>query len=56
MKNCNVGFSFQGCHGDLTLEEKQILLAEFSLRHSKSAISIAEEYAKRKAAMPMPKL
>ncbi|GFZ19273.1 tRNA/rRNA methyltransferase (SpoU) family protein [Actinidia rufa] len=38
-----------GCHGDLTLEENQILLAEFSLRHSKSAISIAHEYARRKA-------
>ncbi|XP_058070187.1 uncharacterized protein LOC131219194 [Magnolia sinica] len=37
-----------GSHGDLTLEESQILLAEFSLRHSKSAISIAHEYAKRK--------
>ncbi|KAK9272702.1 hypothetical protein L1049_003079 [Liquidambar formosana] len=45
-----------GCHGDMTLEESQILLAEFSLRHSKSAISIAHEYAKRKAAKPMPKL
>uniref|UniRef100_A0A0A0LC15 tRNA/rRNA methyltransferase SpoU type domain-containing protein n=2 Tax=Cucumis sativus TaxID=3659 RepID=A0A0A0LC15_CUCSA len=37
-----------GCHGDLTSEERQILLAEFSLRHSKSAISIANELAKRK--------
>uniref|UniRef100_A0A5B7BTD9 tRNA/rRNA methyltransferase SpoU type domain-containing protein n=1 Tax=Davidia involucrata TaxID=16924 RepID=A0A5B7BTD9_DAVIN len=45
-----------GCHGDLTLEESQILLAEFSLRHSKSAISIAHEYAKRKAAKPISKL
>ncbi|XP_021678625.1 uncharacterized protein LOC110663572 isoform X2 [Hevea brasiliensis] len=45
-----------GCHGDLTSEESQILLAEFSLRHSKSAISIAHEYAKRKAAVPLPKL
>ncbi|KAL5741335.1 hypothetical protein ACOSP7_028067 [Xanthoceras sorbifolium] len=45
-----------GSHGDLTSEEKQILSAEFSLRHSKSAISIAHEYAKRKAAMLMPKL
>ncbi|XP_021682306.2 uncharacterized protein LOC110666200 [Hevea brasiliensis] len=44
-----------GCHGDLTSEESQILLAEFSLRHSKSAISIAHEYAKRKAATPVPK-
>ncbi|GAV65722.1 SpoU_methylase domain-containing protein [Cephalotus follicularis] len=32
-----------GCHGDLTMEESQILLAEFSLRHSKSAISVAHE-------------
>ncbi|KAK4601739.1 hypothetical protein RGQ29_011037 [Quercus rubra] len=38
-----------GCHGDLTSKESQILLAEFSLRHSKSALSIAHEYAKRKA-------
>lgn len=37
-----------GAHGDLTSEEKQILLAEFSLRHSRSSISIAQEYAKRK--------
>ncbi|KAM4131308.1 hypothetical protein ACJW30_01G167100 [Castanea mollissima] len=45
-----------GCHGDLTSKESQILLAEFSLRHSKSALSIAHEYAKRKAAMCTPKL
>ncbi|KAF8408165.1 hypothetical protein HHK36_007307 [Tetracentron sinense] len=45
-----------GSHGDLTLEESQILLAEFSLRHSKSAISIAHEHAKRKSGWPMPKL
>ncbi|GJR58156.1 tRNA (guanosine(18)-2'-O)-methyltransferase [Tanacetum coccineum] len=37
-----------GAHGDLTSSEKQILLAEFSLRHSRSSISIAQEYAKRK--------
>lgn len=37
-----------GCHGDLTPEERQTLLAEFSLRHSNSAVSIANEYAKRK--------
>ncbi|KAM7506803.1 hypothetical protein LguiA_017256 [Lonicera macranthoides] len=48
--------SRMGCHGDLTSEESQILLAEFSLRHSKSAISIANEYAKRKIASPIPKL
>lgn len=40
--------SRMGCHGDLTLEERQTLLAEFSLRHSNSSISIANEYAKRK--------
>lgn len=45
-----------GCHGDLTTEERQILLAEFSLRHSKSSISIAHEYAKRKAANQFSKL
>ncbi|XAR51694.1 tRNA (guanosine(18)-2'-O)-methyltransferase [Bertholletia excelsa] len=45
-----------GCHGDLTVEESQILLAEFCLRHNESAISIAHEYAKRKAASPLSKL
>ncbi|PRQ53453.1 putative tRNA (guanosine(18)-2'-O)-methyltransferase [Rosa chinensis] len=45
-----------GCHGDLTSEENQILLAEFSLRHSKNSISIAHEYAKRKAALLTPRL
>ncbi|KAB2610340.1 hypothetical protein D8674_018372 [Pyrus ussuriensis x Pyrus communis] len=40
-----------GSHGDLTSEESQILLAEFSLRHSKSSISIAREYVKRKASL-----
>lgn len=45
-----------GCHGDLTSEESQILLAEFSLRHSKSTISIAHEYANQKAASPMSEL
>ncbi|XP_057436063.1 uncharacterized protein LOC130728573 [Lotus japonicus] len=39
-----------GRHGDLTEEERQILLAEFLLRHSKSAINVVEGYAKRKAA------
>ncbi|KAG6588498.1 hypothetical protein SDJN03_17063, partial [Cucurbita argyrosperma subsp. sororia] len=38
-----------GCHGDLTSIERQILLAEFSLRHNKNAISVAHEYAKRKS-------
>lgn len=45
-----------GSHGDLTSEESQILLAEFCLRHSNSAISIACEYAKRKLSSPLPKL
>ncbi|KAH9625293.1 hypothetical protein KSS87_009051 [Heliosperma pusillum] len=46
-----------GSHGDLTPEESQILLAEFSLRHSKIAISIAGEYARRrKLSFPPPKL
>ncbi|KAJ4826305.1 hypothetical protein Tsubulata_004056 [Turnera subulata] len=45
-----------GCHGDLTSEEGQILVAEFSLRHSKTAISIVNEYVKRKATLPIPKL
>lgn len=40
-----------GRHGDLTVEERQILLAEFSLRHSNSAISVVEDYAKRKASL-----
>nr|GMC95171.1 TRNA (guanosine(18)-2'-O)-methyltransferase [Ipomoea batatas]GMC99357.1 TRNA (guanosine(18)-2'-O)-methyltransferase [Ipomoea batatas] len=48
--------SRMGCHGDLTLEESQILLAEFSLRHSNTAISIANEYAKRKIDRLTPKL
>ncbi|KAK6928139.1 tRNA/rRNA methyltransferase, SpoU type [Dillenia turbinata] len=48
--------SRMGSHGDLTLEESQILLAEFSLRHSNSAISIAHEYAKRKTDSPLSKL
>lgn len=52
----NAAPCLQGCHGDLTSKESQILLAEFSLRHSKSALSIAHEYAKRKAVMCTPKL
>jgi len=46
----------QGSHGDLTSEESQILLAEFCLRHSDSAVNIACEYAKRKSFSPLPKL
>ncbi|KAK3026221.1 hypothetical protein RJ639_040506 [Escallonia herrerae] len=42
------GTSRMGGHCDLTLEERQILLVEFSLRHSKSAIDIANEFGKRK--------
>ncbi|KAJ4973583.1 hypothetical protein NE237_006757 [Protea cynaroides] len=45
-----------GCPSDLTPEESQILHAELSLRHSKNTISIANEYAKRKAGRAMPKL
>ncbi|GLT36236.1 hypothetical protein SLA2020_106280 [Shorea laevis] len=45
-----------GQHGDLTEEEQQILLAEFSLRHSKGALIIAHEYAKQKVAMSFSKL
>ncbi|KAF6171749.1 hypothetical protein GIB67_007270 [Kingdonia uniflora] len=45
-----------GCHGDLTPEESQILHAEFSLRHSRSALSIAHDYAKRKDVNLTPKL
>ncbi|XP_050155499.1 uncharacterized protein LOC126629492 isoform X3 [Malus sylvestris] len=41
----------KGSHGDLTFEESQILLTEFSLRHSKGSISIAREYVKRKASL-----
>ncbi|KAH1080750.1 hypothetical protein J1N35_020511 [Gossypium stocksii] len=42
-----------GCHGDLNEAESQILLAEFLLRHNNSSISIAKEYANRKAHMPL---
>ncbi|KAK4749207.1 hypothetical protein SAY87_026656 [Trapa incisa] len=45
-----------GRHGDLTKEESQILLAEFFLRHSGSAISIAHEYARRRRTLLQPKL
>ncbi|OMO87728.1 tRNA/rRNA methyltransferase, SpoU [Corchorus capsularis] len=45
-----------GCHGDLNEEESQILMAEFLLRHNNSSISIANEYARRKASMTMPRL
>ncbi|KAF8106201.1 hypothetical protein N665_0145s0018 [Sinapis alba] len=37
-----------GSHGDLSAEEKEILMAEFSLRHSRSSLFIASEFAKRK--------
>ncbi|CAN4082648.1 unnamed protein product [Withania somnifera] len=45
-----------GMHGDLTSEESQILLPEFSLRLNNSAIRISHEYAKRKIAELQPKL
>lgn len=45
-----------GSHGDLTPQESQILLAELSLRHSKTTISIVHEFAKRMAGRPIPKL
>ncbi|PIM99955.1 RNA Methylase, SpoU family [Handroanthus impetiginosus] len=45
-----------GCHGDLTREERQILLAEFYLRHNKNSLSIANEYSKRKLGQPVSKL
>ncbi|CAH8328179.1 unnamed protein product [Eruca vesicaria subsp. sativa] len=37
-----------GSHGDLSAEEKEILMAEFSLRHSRSSLCIASEFAKRR--------
>lgn len=49
-------FHLQGCHGDLTSEEKQILLAEFLLRHSKSSVSIAHEFAKKAANLHLPRM
>ncbi|TQE03803.1 hypothetical protein C1H46_010610 [Malus baccata] len=45
-----------GSHEDLTFKESQILLVEFSLRHSKGSISIAREYVKRKASAPIKDL
>ncbi|KAK9699339.1 hypothetical protein RND81_08G168300 [Saponaria officinalis] len=45
-----------GSHGDLTPKESQILLAEFYLRHSRTTVNIACEYAKRKSSLPTPKL
>ncbi|KAL0350834.1 UNVERIFIED_CONTAM: tRNA (guanosine(18)-2'-O)-methyltransferase [Sesamum radiatum] len=43
-----------GCHGDLTQEERQILLAEFYLRHNKNSLSIANEFSKRKTFVELP--
>ncbi|KFK25786.1 hypothetical protein AALP_AA8G160100 [Arabis alpina] len=37
-----------GSHGDLSEVEKEILMAEFSLRHSRSSLCIASEFAKRR--------
>ncbi|KAK4393159.1 tRNA (guanosine(18)-2'-O)-methyltransferase [Sesamum angolense] len=45
-----------GCHGDLTQEERQILLAEFYLRHNKNSLSIANEFSKRKVPSSVSKL
>ncbi|XP_051121091.1 uncharacterized protein LOC127244558 [Andrographis paniculata] len=45
-----------GCHGDLTKDERQILLAEFYLRHNKNTFSIANEFSKRKLASHASKL
>ncbi|ERN10296.1 hypothetical protein AMTR_s00177p00039390 [Amborella trichopoda] len=45
-----------GSHGDLTQEEHQILLAEFSLRHSMSAVSIVHEFAMRRVEQLKAKL
>lgn len=49
-------FFVKGCHGDLTSEERHILLAEFTLCHKKSAISVVNEFAKRKIPSPVAKL
>ncbi|XP_047959903.1 tRNA (guanosine(18)-2'-O)-methyltransferase [Salvia hispanica] len=43
--------SRMGCHGDLAEDERQILLAEFYLRHNKNSTRIANEYSRRKLAM-----
>ncbi|XP_057769656.1 uncharacterized protein LOC130989642 [Salvia miltiorrhiza] len=43
--------SRMGCHGDLTEDQRQILLAEFYLRHNKNSTRIANEYSRRKLAM-----
>ncbi|XP_020593610.1 uncharacterized protein LOC110033835 [Phalaenopsis equestris] len=40
-------FSHMGHHGDLTTEERRILLAEFYLRHRESSMAIVHEYVKR---------
>ncbi|GFP91776.1 tRNA (guanosine(18)-2'-o)-methyltransferase [Phtheirospermum japonicum] len=45
-----------GCHGDLTQADRQILLAEFYLRHNENAIRIANEFSKRKLVRPESKL
>ena len=45
--NIYIGFE-QGSHGDLSEQEKEILMAEFSLRHSRSSLFIASEFAKRR--------
>lgn len=40
-------FSRLGRHGDLTCEEREVLRAEFFLRHRKSTMTVVNEYAKR---------
>lgn len=49
-------FSRLGRHGDLTLEERQVLLAEFFLRHRESMMAIIHEYAKRKQGINLDKI
>ncbi|KAH6830371.1 tRNA/rRNA methyltransferase family protein [Perilla frutescens var. hirtella] len=48
--------SRMGCHGDLTTDERQILLAEFYLRHNKNSTRIANEFSKRKLLSMQSKL
>ncbi|CAN7141041.1 unnamed protein product [Brassica rapa subsp. narinosa] len=43
-----------GSHGDLSEQEKEILMAEFSLRHSRSSLFIASEFAKRRQQQHSP--
>ncbi|MQL74121.1 hypothetical protein Taro_006464, partial [Colocasia esculenta] len=45
-----------GCHGDLTSRERDILLAEFFLRHRETSVGIVEEYARQKVNKTISKL